>query len=118
MTAKIGSFTSTAENKKQAYLNGCKRIAKFVANDKYKNISFSVEKNSERDNSFIFTLFTNIDLSQDRSKFCKMCKEFHTSFYINEEYNCSRCNLATFLAREKQKAEISKNFYKKSMKKK
>ena len=111
LAAKIGSFISTGKNKNNAYLNGCKRLAKYTSKVKYENVSFDIEYIG--DNQFKFTLFTNIDLNKDRADFCKLCKDFHCSFFINEEYNCSRCNLKSFLERETRKADVSKGYYRK-----
>ena len=109
---KVKSFTVTADSEKEAYLIGCKSFAKYMASPKYKNISFKIERASGTDNTFIFTMFTNLDLGEEQRNFCKVCKEFHSSFFINENYNCQRCNLKTFLERAKNKSQISKGFYK------
>ena len=109
LTCKIRSYIFSAENEKEAYLKGCKKLAKYMTSKKYKNISFKIDR---KDNdTFIFTLFTNLDLTKDKNQFCVLCKQYHTSFFVNEEYNCSRCNLNTFLKREEKKIRVSKNFY-------
>lgn len=114
LTAKVKSFVINAGSEKEAYIKGCKQLAKFMASKKYKNLTFKIER-TEVENEFIFTMYTNIDLSEEQRKFCKLCKEYHCSFYVNEEYNCARCNLRTFLSRARSLAEVSKNYYKKEM---
>lgn len=109
---KILSYTFTANSEKEAYLKGCKYIAKYVASKKYKNISFNINRVGDESNSFVFILYTNIDIKENQKRFCFLCRKMHKSFFINEEYNCSRCNLRTFLNRIKQQADISKTFYK------
>ena len=47
-----------------------------------------------------------------------MCKSYHCSFFVNEDYNCSRCNLKSFFDRTKKKADISKKFYEEKIKNK
>lgn len=115
LSMKVKSFTIAADSEKEAYLLGCKSLAKFMASKKYKNLSFKIERTNE-ENVFIFTMFTNIDLGEEQRNFCKLCKEYHCNFFINEEYNCSRCNLKTFLERAMQKSRISKSYYKGEMK--
>ena len=110
ITAKICSFDITAESEKEAYIKGCKKAASMVASKKYKNTSMKVERS--REGVLTFTILTNIDLGQDYKMFCKMCKEMHCSFYINENYNCDSCNLKAFLNRIEEKAKVSKSFYK------
>ena len=118
LTCKICSFQIEAETEKEAYIKGCKKMAPYVASKKYKLISYKIERIPGRENAFEFTLFTNMDLGSDMRDFCKMCKEMHCAFYINEEYNCARCNLKTFMEREQQKARVSKSFYKKEIQRK
>lgn len=114
LSAKVKSFVIKADSEKEAYLKGCKQLAKYMASKKYTNLTFKIER-TEIKGEFIFTMFTNIDLREEQRKFCHLCKEYHCSFYVNEEYNCSRCNLKNFLSRARSKTEISKNFYKKEM---
>lgn len=110
--SKICSITIQAENEKDAYIKGCKKVAKYVASKKYTKFSMMVDRVANTQNTFLFTLYTNLDLNQEMAHYCKMCKDFHCSFYVNEEYNCSRCNLKNFMDRMKEKAKTSKNFYK------
>lgn len=114
LSAKVKSFVIKADTEKEAYIKGCKQLARFMASKKYTNLTFKIER-TEIPNEFIFTMYTNIDLSEEQRKFCQLCKEYHCSFYVNEEYNCSRCNLKNFLSRARSRTEISKNFYKKEM---
>lgn len=112
---KIQTLAVKAQNEKEAYLKGCKKFAKFIASRKYTNISVRVRRLEQNPNVFLFTFYTNSDLTEQKKKFCKLCKEYHSSFFVNEEYNCSRCNLNTFLSRVESKERVSKNFYLKEM---
>lgn len=112
---KVKSFESQAKNEKEAYIKGCKNLAKYMASKKYQNLQFRIER-TEEPNTFRFILFTALDLGSDQRQYCKICKDFHCSFYINENYNCNRCNLKTFLSREEQKLRTSKSFYRRELK--
>lgn len=112
---KIQTFAVKAENEKEAYVKGCKKLAKYMASKKYKNLSVRIRRSESDQNIFLFTFYTNTDLAEMKRTFCKLCKEYHSSFFVNEEYNCSRCNLNTFLSRVESKARVSKNFYLKEM---
>ncbi len=113
LTYKIRSYIFSAENEKDAYLKGCKKLAKYMASKKYSNLSFKIERSGK--NTFIFSIFANIDLKTDKEKFCSLCKEYHCSFFVNEEYNCSRCNLRSFFEREHEKMKVSKSYFKKKL---
>lgn len=115
VTMKVKSFEFQAKNEKEAYIKGCKNLAKYMASKKYQNLQFRIER-TEEPNTFRFILFTALDLGSDQRQYCKICKDFHCSFYINENYNCNRCNLKTFLSREEQKLRTSKSFYRRELK--
>lgn len=115
VTMKVKSFEFQANNEKEAYIKGCKNLAKYMASKKYQNLQFRIER-TEEPNTFRFILFTALDLGSDQRQYCKICKDFHCSFYINENYNCNRCNLKTFLSREEQKLRTSKSFYRRELK--
>lgn len=116
LTLKVKSFVITANSEKDSYIKGCKQLAKYMASKKYKNLSFKIERASGNENTFIFTMFTNLDLGEEQKIFCKTCRDYHCSFFVNEDYNCSRCNLRSFLEKAEQKSRISKSFYKREMK--
>lgn len=112
---KIQTFAVKAKTEKEAYIKGCKKLAKYMASKKYTNLSVRIRRSNDNPGIFLFTFYTNSDLSEQKKKFCKLCKEYHSSFFVNEEYNCNRCNLNTFLSRVESKERISKNFYLKEM---
>ena len=111
ISCKVKSFVFQGESLKEAYLKGCKKLAKYIASDKLTNLTFSVER-MESNNFLRFNVYTNLSLSEIQKQYCTNCKNFHCSFFINEEYNCSRCNLKNFLKRCSQKVSISKGYYK------
>lgn len=115
VTFKIASYTFTGQTEQEAYLKGCKQLAKYMASKKRRNISVKIERVQAKQPTFQFVLYTNIDASAEQAEFCKVCKEIHAQFYINEHYNCDRCNMRTYLKRLQQKGNISKNFYKKEL---
>lgn len=110
ISLKVKSFIFTGESEQEAYILGCKKMAKYIASKKYDNLSFKVER-AQEENTFIFNVLANIDVGAEQRDFCKICKEFHCSFFINEEYNCARCNLKSFLRRLHKKGNVSKGFY-------
>ena len=115
LSFKVCSFKVQGETKKEAYLIGCKKAAKYVASKHYPNISEQIELVPNEENTLLFTLFTNIDLTPEKNEFCKVCREFHTTFYINQDFNCSSCKMKAFLGRAEEKARVSKNYYKKKI---
>lgn len=115
-TSKIKSFLFVDEKAKEAYLRGCKVLAPFIASGKYKFLSLKIERSESNKNAFVFTLYGDIDISCEQKDFCKMCKEMHKAFFINEEYNCSRCNMKSLLKRLQQKSKIQREYFKTRLK--
>jgi hypothetical protein len=113
---KVKTFEFHARTEKEAYIKGCKQLAKYMASKKYQNLQFKIVRSQDEPNTFQFILFTALDLGTDQREFCKICKDFHCSFYINEHYNCDRCNLKSFLNREEVKLRVSKGYYKRELK--
>lgn len=109
MALKICSYKFHAYSEKEAYLQGCKKLAGIMASKKYQNITTKIQHIG--DNEFEFVVYTMLDIMSEQTNFCRLCKEMHHSFFINENYNCSRCNYKTFLKRMQQKLRISKGFY-------
>lgn len=108
---KVKSFVFVGLSEKEAYLKGCKELAKYTASKKYRNLSFKVERVEDSENTIRFVIYTNIDIGENQKKYCELCKRYHKAFFVNEEYNCSRCNLKTFLKRLQQQSNISKQYY-------
>lgn len=112
---KIKEGTIEADTKNEAIQKGFKEYAKYMASPKYSNVTFSIKKIPSSNNIYVFTVYTNIDAKAFQKEFCKTCKYFHTSFYINEEYGCNRCNLKSYLKQITRASKISRNYYKRKM---
>lgn len=103
--SKIGSKTFVDKNRRKAYLKGSKYMARFI---KWPGIYFNVKEVKGNElYTFVFSLYTTVDLTARKNRHCQLCKEFHNSFYINEFYNCNTCSLNSFIKREKESLNIS-----------
>lgn len=111
INAKIKSFVYYSKTYEDAYLKGCRDLCKAMQDERI-SINVSKEKEENGLKAVRFNIYTNIDVNEPMKNFCKTCKEFHCSFYINEEYNCSRCNLKSFMKRMNQQLNVSKGYYK------
>lgn len=80
--------------------------------ENWKRNGWKTNKNIEIKNKDIWEKVYNL-----LKEYCKMCKNFHCSFYVNEEYNCSRCNLKNCMKRIKEKVGVSKMYYNSIIKK-
>lgn len=109
------SKTFSAESKKKAYEKTYKWIATNIVKGK-DEIGETLTK-IEEDESFDFptfklTLYCMLDEKEDRNKFCNVCKAHHKSFFVNQDYNCSSCNVMTYVQRLDKKLSIKRQYRK------
>lgn len=98
----------SSKSKKDAYLKACKFVATKVLNKKDADkilINTKIIDNSEDSFKCEVTLYISIDETESRNKFCDICKEFHHSFYINQDFNCNACKMLSY--RKRLEAQIS-----------
>ena len=96
---EIYSRKFKAEDSKRAYLKACKFIASTILSEKSKveasKVVWDVHKEEDDGDdlpTFLLTIYFKFDDTVFKSQTCQACKEFHKSFYINTDFNCSRCN--------------------------
>ena len=102
-----------SESSKDAYLKACKFVASNIVNKESKveveNVTWDITKVDDNKNNlptFCLTLYYKFDDSEFMKKTCEACKEFHKSFFINENFNCSRCNKVGYEKNIEQKLMI------------
>lgn len=121
MTKKYFEKDFKASKSKESYLKVCKWLAINIINDKIlKDSTWKISKVKETDDFTIFRLelFCLLDDTEITTRFCEVCKEIHCSFFINEEYNCNRCNMMTFRKRLKESLDVKTTYRKEIVKNK
>ena len=107
------------KSKKDAYLEACKFVASNIISKEKNNEktfwSISQEKTDSKGFVYRLELYSVIDTSKDKESFCKTCKEFHRSFYMRDEPECSRCNVRTYLDRLNKKIKIKSQYRKEKL---
>lgn len=104
---------------KDAYMKACKFVAANIMSRKSKveasKVVWDVKRVNEEDDlpTFKLSLYYKFDDSEHMENTCKACKEFHKSFFINENYNCDRCNKVSYEKSIKQKLSIATEYFKK-----
>lgn len=112
-----------AKGSKEAYLKACKFVASNIISDSSKveasKVTWSVTRVKTEDEeslpTFLLTLFYTFDDTEFMEKTCTACKEFHKSFFINENFNCDRCNKIGYERNIKQKLAIGSEYFKKRL---
>ena len=117
---KVKSFTFTGSTPREAYVRGCVSLINVITSKEFKNASLKIEKieNENEQVRMTFSIYTNLGLNAEQSHFCKTCKGINKSSFIQGNWKCSNCKLKSFLGVAKEKAMVSKRFYKKEIEKK
>ena len=108
----------SAKDSKEAYLKACKFVASNIISKASKveasKVTWDVTKvDSDGLPTFMLTLYIKFDDTEFMKKTCNACKEFHKSFFINENFNCDRCNKVGYERNLEQKLEISASWFRK-----
>lgn len=117
---KVKSFTFSGKTKREAYIKTCSSLMNILTSNDFKNASFKIDKIEEIEERIYITssIYTNLGLNAEQSHFCKTCKGINNSSFMHGERSCNRCKLKSFLILTKEKAMVSKRFYKKEIGKK
>lgn len=103
-----------ADTNKDAYLKACKWAGKYIIGKVEIGETFlRYEKVEDASLPTIrLELYCVLEEGELRKNFCNRCEEFHKAFYINQFYNCDRCNVRTYLEDNERKLKIKKNYRK------
>ena len=110
-----------AESSKAAYLKACKFVASNVISKGSKvevsKVTWNVVKVEAEGNlpTFRLTLYYKFDDTEFMKQSCEACKQFHKSFFINENFNCNRCNKVGYEKNIEQKLTIGTEYFKKQI---
>ena len=99
---------------KEAYLKACKWVAtNILADDEIsKDVTWSITKSKDLP-TVELELFGMVNDTEHVNQFCKVCKEFHCSFYINQQQNCNNCNMMAYRSQAEEKGRLKKNYKRK-----
>ncbi len=105
----------TADTMKDAYLKACKWYATNVLSKaELRNVQIEFEKgqNEQQFPTVTIHLFAVLNEEELRERHCKVCREFHNLFYINQETNCNRCDTKAYQKRADETINIKVSYYK------
>ena len=105
-----------AETMKAAYMKAVKWVASNVISKvELKEVLVSYEKTEDEENqlpTIVVHLSAGLSENELRERHCKICKEFHGLFFINENCNCAWCNTKAYQRRTDEMIKTKKNYYK------
>ena len=98
---------------KIAYMNACKRYATNVlSKDELHNVQIEFEKNDKGEfPTVVIHLFAVLSEDQLRERYCKLCRESHSLFFMNNNYNCNRCEAKAYQQRTDDMLRVKLEYY-------
>lgn len=102
-----------AETMKAAYMKACKWYATNVlSKDELHNVQIEFEKDSKSEfPTIVIHLFAVLSEDQLRERYCKLCRESHSLFYMNSNYNCNRCEAKAYQQRTDEMLRVKLEYY-------
>lgn len=106
-----------SKDPKQAYLKASKFVASNVISKGSKvevsKVTWDIVRIKGDLPTFHLTLYYKFDDSEFMKQTCNSCKEFHKSFFINENYDCNRCKKVGYEKQIEQKLMIGADYFSK-----
>ena len=102
------------EDPKKAYLKASKFVASNIISKGSKvevsKVTWDVVRVDGDLPTFRLTLYYKFDDTKFMEQTCEACKQFHKSFFINENFNCNRCNNVGYEKNIEQKLTIGADY--------
>lgn len=111
-----------AQDSKEAYLKACKFVASNIISKgsrvEASKVTWDITKADETEEdlpTFQLSLYYKFDDTEFMAQTCNACKEFHKSFFINENFNCNRCNKVGYEKSVSQKLMVGAEYLRKML---
>ena len=102
------------EDPKKAYLKASKFVASNIISKGSKvevsKVTWDVVRVDGDLPTFRLTLYYKFDDTKFMEQTGEACKQFHKSFFINENFNCNRCNKVGYEKNIEQKLMIGADY--------
>lgn len=108
------------ESEDKAYIKLCRWTQQHIVNDGILKETYIhiIPLHDEELHAYRLDLHAPLPAEESREKFCNSCKEFHKRFYINQQYNCDRCNMRARVDDIHQRLLVKKEYRKEILKQK
>lgn len=99
---------------KEAYMAAVKWYAtNVISKDELHNVQVEFEKDNKADfPTVIIHLYAVLSEDELRDRYCKLCREQHSLFYMNSNFNCNRCEVKAYQARTDDMLRVKLEYYK------
>lgn len=103
----------TADTMKTAYMNACKWYATNVlSKDELHNVQVEFEKRpDEQFPTVTIHLFAVLNEEELRERHCKICRESHSLFFMNNNIDCNKCEANAYQKRTDDMLRVKIEYY-------
>ena len=107
-----------ADTMKNAYMNACKWYATNVLSKaELHNVQVEFVKETGRQFPTVtIHLFAVLSEDELRERHCKICREYHSLFFMNNNHSCNKCEVKAYQKRADEMLLIKLEYYKELLK--
>lgn len=108
---KVMKISFEDEDSKAAYLKACKWLASnIISKVEVGEMLYQVVKVKDTDlPTFEVRLYISLDEGEFVKSTCDRCREFHSLFYLNQQFNCDACNMQAYRKQLETKLKIKRS---------
>lgn len=108
----FGKKEFKGKTRKESYLKATKWVAlNIISGVELKDIMVRYEVDDQYPTTTIY-LYAGLDEKSLREKHCRICKEMHHSFFIDENCNCDWCTTKAYQRRTDDMLKEKESYYK------
>ncbi len=102
----------TGPTMKSAYMKAVKWIAtNVISKEEFRDVCVSFEK-SKKSPSITVHLYVVLNETETEENHCRICRESHSSFFMNDVVSCSSCKTKAYQRRLNDSLKGKKSYYK------
>lgn len=107
-----------ADTMKNAYMNACKWYATNVLSKaELHNVQVEfVKETGKQFPTVTIHLFAVLSEDELRERHCKICREYHGLFFMNNNHSCDKCEVKAYQRRADEMLLIKLEYYKELLK--
>ena len=115
-TERVFSKKIVGKNKKETYLKACKWLATNVISKKAElgNFTYSIDDDTDGNGqlpTFKISIYVSLNEKELRERNCIICRQAHSTFFMNESCNCGSCNATAYQKRMDEMIKSKKVFF-------
>lgn len=109
-TIKYYSESFKGKTTKEAYLKASNWFGKNILSKDILKNSLAQYKTDKENKIVTIEIYATLEEHEINESFCKRCKEFYTSFFVQNSLDCSQCKVTAYKNQVEEKLKIKKSY--------